>query len=334
MENLFSKQFSTSQHRGLERLEKMLVSGSLELQYQICPCGADFSFLTHFAQFDRYGLPINYAACKHCGLIRMHPNLTPHAWKIFYKELYMHIQKPSATNTCDYDRYFSVELELAKHILSSKPALDVYELNPSSVTLLDFGCGYGGMVALAENMGMSAYGCDYDEQAVAFAKSKGLNVSCGDIDVVCDRKYDIIILSHVVEHVFSPRELLVNLSKLLNKDGVLYIETPGYRQVGSNRYDYSMRRYLRFFHPYSFDLYSLTLMCSTTNLQLVEGDEWIKAWYRQADSAMLLTNRPIFGPSKLKKLYYISRPVHLVAKMLKSTFKHVAQLCHANDKPF
>lgn len=41
-----------------------------------------------------------------------------------------------------------------------------------------------------------------------------------------ESKFDVIFLNHVLEHVLEPDIMLQSLRKLLNKDGILYIEVP------------------------------------------------------------------------------------------------------------
>jgi hypothetical protein len=45
-------------------------------------------------------------------------------------------------------------------------------------------------------------------------------------DTISHKKYDIIIISHVIEHVAEMRQLLFWLRKLLKDDGILYAEVP------------------------------------------------------------------------------------------------------------
>lgn len=58
------------------------------------------------------------------------------------------------------------------------------------------------------------------------------NVILGDIyenlDIIIenDKKYDLIILNNVLEHVISPEELLCTLKKIINKNGILIIRVP------------------------------------------------------------------------------------------------------------
>jgi 2-polyprenyl-3-methyl-5-hydroxy-6-metoxy-1,4-benzoquinol methylase len=41
-----------------------------------------------------------------------------------------------------------------------------------------------------------------------------------------DRPFDVIVMSHVIEHVPDPLHFLTHVRKMINKDGILYIATP------------------------------------------------------------------------------------------------------------
>lgn len=127
--------------------------------------------------------------------------------------------------------------------------------------LLDVGCGNGRFLLLAREMGWRAEGIDFDEQAVCVARAKGLNVRHGGIELldgVRDR-YDVITLSHVIEHVHDPVDLLVRIHRLLKPGGYLWLETPnlqslGYRKYGRNWRGLEPPRHLVLFTPESLRL--------------------------------------------------------------------------------
>ncbi|MBK8750222.1 MAG: class I SAM-dependent methyltransferase [Candidatus Competibacteraceae bacterium] len=122
--------------------------------------------------------------------------------------------------------------------------------------LLDVGCGNGGFLMLAQEMGWSAEGIDLDSKAVATARQRGLVVRQGGIEILSDEqeKYDVITLSHVIEHVHDPLDLLRNIYRLLKPGGSLWLETPnlaslGHKRFGENWRDLDAPRHLVLFTP-------------------------------------------------------------------------------------
>lgn len=101
-------------------------------------------------------------------------------------------------------------------------------------TLLDFGCGNGGYLEIATRCGYVAYGIDFDNDAIAGLKSHSHNLYTGDIITARNLKikFDVITVSHVIEHVFDPILHLRILFDLLKPGGFLYIETPNLDSIG------------------------------------------------------------------------------------------------------
>ncbi len=100
--------------------------------------------------------------------------------------------------------------------------------------LLDVGFGNGGFLKLATEMGWQAEGIDFDPKAVALAKARGLNVRCASAADLSaqNEQFDIITLSHVIEHVHDPVALLCALFALLKPGGMLWLDTPNLDSKG------------------------------------------------------------------------------------------------------
>jgi len=113
----------------------------------------------------------------------------------------------------------------------------------SNGLLLDVGCGNGGFLCIAREMGWQVRGIDMDPKAVEAACSRGLDVECGGIELLSHeaQKYDAITLSHVIEHVHDPLELLCQLYRLLKPGGILWIETPNLGSLGYKRFKSNWR---------------------------------------------------------------------------------------------
>lgn len=100
--------------------------------------------------------------------------------------------------------------------------------------LLDVGCGNGNYLEFARRAGWQVRGVDFDPQAVAAAKGRGLDVLEGTIKALAEERecYDRITLSHILEHVYNPWEVLADCHRLLKPGGVLWLETPNANSSG------------------------------------------------------------------------------------------------------
>jgi 2-polyprenyl-3-methyl-5-hydroxy-6-metoxy-1,4-benzoquinol methylase len=100
--------------------------------------------------------------------------------------------------------------------------------------LLDVGCGEGAFLEWARAAGWEAVGVEPDPAAVAAARSRGLTVHAGTVEALRSEasSFDVVTLSHVLEHVHDPRALLKSIRDLLKPGGLLWLDTPNITSVG------------------------------------------------------------------------------------------------------
>jgi len=100
--------------------------------------------------------------------------------------------------------------------------------------LLDVGCGGGEMLGTMRSLGWETEGVDFDPAAVAAARRRGFKVKLGLLE---DQKYpdasfDAVVMSHVIEHVHAPLELIKEARRVLKRNGRLLMATPNIRGLG------------------------------------------------------------------------------------------------------
>jgi len=99
---------------------------------------------------------------------------------------------------------------------------------PAEMKLLDVGCGAGGYLMAAQTLGMTARGVEPSESHSRIGRERfGLDITTGYLvpEEMTDR-FDIIILSHVIEHIYEPATFMARLATVLAPHGVLVIVTP------------------------------------------------------------------------------------------------------------
>lgn len=102
-------------------------------------------------------------------------------------------------------------MELERNIQQNGGRLSRFlNLVQSDAKMLDFGCGSGMLVDFLKSKGYNSYG--YDKFNPKY-------------DVVKSYNFDLISMVEVIEHLSSPFSELEHIHWLLNKDGILYIET-------------------------------------------------------------------------------------------------------------
>lgn len=138
--------------------------------------------------------------------------------------------------------------------------------------LLEVGCGSGATLQSIATKGWQVTGVDLDEAAVKNARSKGLEVHQGSLCAqnFMANSFDAIVMSHLIEHVPNPTELLNECYKLLKKDGVLIALTPN---AGSDLHKYYGRNWIGLDAPRHlqiFTLKSLANIATKTNYSSVK----------------------------------------------------------------
>ena len=100
--------------------------------------------------------------------------------------------------------------------------------NDKAVRLLDVGCGYGRNLDTVKHLCGTCIGVDINPEIVRANKERGFKCFAPEELPRDDLKFDIILMSHVIEH-FAPSDLLVFMDgyiDLLRPGGHLIIATP------------------------------------------------------------------------------------------------------------
>jgi len=98
------------------------------------------------------------------------------------------------------------------------------------VDLLDVGCGDGWMLDLyksADPQRVRTYGVDFDQRVCDVAESFGHKTFCTRFEEYDrEQRFDIVNLSHVIEHVSDPMAVARKAIEVLRPGGLLVMETP------------------------------------------------------------------------------------------------------------
>lgn len=123
--------------------------------------------------------------------------------------------------------------------------------------ILDIGCGNGAFLARMKDLGWDTVGHEMDAVAARFARETfGLTVQEGPLSSVglAPASFDTITLSHVIEHVHEPAELVEQCLELLKPNGKLIVLTPNTNGFGHRHFAAAWRgleppRHLQCFNP-------------------------------------------------------------------------------------
>lgn len=138
--------------------------------------------------------------------------------------------------------------------------------------LLEIGCGSGATLQSMQQKDWQVTGLDFDENAVSNARSKGLDVRHGQLSEqgFADESFDAVVMSHVIEHVPAPDQLLAECHRILKRDGGLVVITPNADSLLHRRYARHWRGLEPPRHLQIFTLKSLASMAGSTGYVGIE----------------------------------------------------------------
>ena len=270
-------------------------------------------------EIDRYGFYYPTGICEICGMIQQSKYYKDKFLKKFYSEyynlFYAHFKNPEDRFNSQFSGA-TKSYNFLKEFLSKK-----------NTKILEIGCGAGGILKYYKNYGHKVFGLDLDEDQLNYGRNQGLNlINYKDYDDKKE-KFDIIILSHALEHMSYPIKEIDKAKSLLNNNGIIYIEVPSIHSIKNLNYNYNIRNYFHIAHFLHFSKLSFTNFMNKNNLNILKINEDIQCIVSQnyTDNNF----RHISSYSKdLKELeyienYYIRNKIKLCVKkfLLHSRYK-------------
>ncbi|OFX56520.1 MAG: hypothetical protein A2046_14255 [Bacteroidetes bacterium GWA2_30_7] len=94
--------------------------------------------------------------------------------------------------------------------------------------LLDYGCGNGSFILQAQENKFECTGVEFSNELIISLSKQFNNVNFQNIIEFENKneKFDIIHISNVLEHLINPFEVIQNLKRRLNDDGIFIISGP------------------------------------------------------------------------------------------------------------
>jgi len=163
------------------------------------------------------------------GFYQVTPTPTPEEITKFYAEEFY---------TGEYKNFNDSSLEVQtndKEFFQSRWS-DIYEnlieidesLN-NKTSILDVGCGWAQALLFFKEKGFDCFGFDPAIEAVNYGCKKGLNLRHAGLegmDVFEGKKFDIVSMLNVLEHLADPLNSINQIKKILKPNGILVIDVP------------------------------------------------------------------------------------------------------------
>lgn len=204
--------------------------------------------------------------CETCGLVFITPRLKEERYIVYYKEEYVR------------DIYGVKSEKDVAEVLSwrGRRANDKIGYFPEYFSkyrrVLEIGAGTGiFLVKLREMFGADIFGVEPSTQFVSIAK-KHLNIPLFEGTAKdyfarhgASRRFNMIVMDQVLEHVYDPLATLLIVHDLLECDGFAYIGVPNIANPAHPREEFFIGP-----HVYQFNPWSINKLLAMANLKMIK----------------------------------------------------------------
>lgn len=256
-----------------------------------------------------HGIPGEFPVvrCRRCGLVYLNPRPRSEDLSKYYPSDYRAYKKVKTRKRRLADRISAVVLRayygygsngrmasLLKRILLA-PLFLLFSLNPrnsvvipyhGSGRLLDIGCGSGKFLHFARGFGWDVHGVELDKEAARYAREElGMDVRTG---VLSDQEYeaasfDVVRMSHVIEHVPNPMAELRRIREILKDDGRFVIMIPNIGSALAERFGDCWFALDAPRHLFSFSRQTITMLFEKAGFKVVRiTQDWNACTLRQS----------------------------------------------------
>ena len=131
--------------------------------------------------------------------------------------------------------------------------------------VFEVGAGIGCTVKSFEKAGFSASGIEPGEGFEKYGREEiGADIRRATLnDTKLDKKFDLVILAHVIEHLNSPRTSISQIRKLVKDDGFLYVECPNVEAPHA-----APGKMFHYAHIYNFTVDTLNMLLQSCGFRL------------------------------------------------------------------
>jgi 2-polyprenyl-3-methyl-5-hydroxy-6-metoxy-1,4-benzoquinol methylase len=191
---------------------------SANLEYPACPlCGSErreFPF--------RLQQPYKVVRCTECGLYYLYPRLIESAMQEAYRQSSYYEGGASGYADTSYTAQESALRATFKGLLHNLAGRGLI-----GGDLLEIGCGYGYLLDEARSFFRRRVGTEFSPQGAEIARKTAAEVFVGGVEQIPpNAKFDCIIATQVIEHIYEPLSFVKQLVGRTRPGGHIILATP------------------------------------------------------------------------------------------------------------
>ena len=171
---------------------------------------------------------------------------------------------------------FELVYQLVKNYTISKKVNLINSLQTKEKSLLDIGCGTGDFMSASQKRGWEVSGLEpnIDARNLAITKLKKQTKIYNNIEELLknnvDKKFNLISLWHVLEHVADYKDYIKKIKSVLKKEGILIIAVPNFKGYDASYYKEYWAAYDVPRHLWHFSQNAIKTIFEKQDMQLVK----------------------------------------------------------------
>ncbi len=232
-------------------------------------CGSkDYDIVYKFSDIPkrkRIGEKRDIVKCKKCSLQYCYPrNLEESMLDVYENDYWHEFQTKVGEQSIDH------RIEDFEYISKERMQyINIHRKHKSVGKFLDIGCTQGFLVNEAKKQGYDAYGIDLSSRDIEIGRERyNVNIEKSFIKDFNRFNFDVITTFNVIEHLSNPIELLLDIKKRLNNEGLLVIGT---HDIDCKTHAEQKEEWVHIIpneHMYYFNIKTLESLCLKAGFEL------------------------------------------------------------------
>lgn len=185
-------------------------------------------------------------------------------------------------------------------------------------TLLDIGAGTGDFLVAAKDENWRCNGVEPNSDARSKAGEKGIKLY-SNLNEVKNKKFQIITLWHVLEHLPDLENQINKILSLLEEEGTLVIAVPNFKSFDANYYGKFWAAYDVPRHLWHFSKKAIEKLFEKHNMELID----IKPMLFDSFYVSLLSEKYKTGRQNFIKAFWIGLQSNIKANRSKEYSSHI-----------
>ena len=178
----------------------------------------EFKYIQNYKFTNELFRDRKIVSCKKCGVKFIFPPLQEHELNDYNKYYYLNAHndlKLNKTAKTFFNAIAKCRIYFLKKFLTKK------KINLNNV--LEIGPGRGHFYEqFVKNYKSINYSIiESDLNYINKFKNKNVTIHNG-LEEISNKRFDLIVFSHVLEHIMKPNEFLTKINKILNNNGIIF----------------------------------------------------------------------------------------------------------------